>query len=557
MANVTETLDRKACSTVPTSSVSVIEFPGVAEVVDAIRAMEGLIREIRAISYPTTFAGEVALARPEHLAWLQCRFPSVAFDVLPAPKARFGEVELTGMAGTLRKEDPDYRECIEHWCWVYRSAAVPRDRRPRVAVIRDLLGHDNIVCWAIEHCKGPALSSRGHVAPPLIPTSRPHPCPSCDRLLPAWYRLDGRHVLRCTTCSLDTEQPRYIHRLLRLPPFRERARAIYGRFQEGLRTHLGQFNWFREERVREANERSAATASSMNRKAPFFGSFAGELPRHARAALGYARAKGVDLEEAVRITATELRCEETAIMDALCSAGVAKGQDTYAWPPEAKQGHARWPSKQSDFDAAANRFLESDFDDLPPSLVFQEIVDDSFGHTLSVPIAEVWFAEKGNRSVISVVFFHHGKVDLCRTTRLVRVDEPIITVAPHEARNPPTAASKPVPPNPALRRPLLRSPAEHDTLARLREAHPFDHVVPNYRLADVIDVSGLIGFGVDEIAYLRSCILDFVVIDVDGLPIKAVETQKGGHHDSPEWVWKDSVKRRAVLAAGLAFEETF
>jgi hypothetical protein len=52
--------------------------------------------------------------------------------------------------------------------------------------------------------------------------------------------------------------------------------------------------------------------------------------------------------------------------------------------------------------------------------------------------------------------------------------------------------------------------------------------------------------------------LSFCVINnLEGELLKIIELQKGEHHNSPEWIFKDNLKRSACKKCAITIEEKF
>lgn len=57
--------------------------------------------------------------------------------------------------------------------------------------------------------------------------------------------------------------------------------------------------------------------------------------------------------------------------------------------------------------------------------------------------------------------------------------------------------------------------------------------------------------------YIRTCELDMVIYDKQGNLIGVEEVQRGQHHNDPEWIRKDALKREALEQANIPFWESF
>jgi len=51
--------------------------------------------------------------------------------------------------------------------------------------------------------------------------------------------------------------------------------------------------------------------------------------------------------------------------------------------------------------------------------------------------------------------------------------------------------------------------------------------------------------------------IDFAVYSGDGGLLFVEELQRGDHHNLPEWIWKDAVKRKVLQLAGIPLRESF
>jgi hypothetical protein len=61
----------------------------------------------------------------------------------------------------------------------------------------------------------------------------------------------------------------------------------------------------------------------------------------------------------------------------------------------------------------------------------------------------------------------------------------------------------------------------------------------------------------DDWQYVRTCELDLVIYDSEGHLVAVEEVQRGDHHNHPEWIRKDGLKREALALAGIPFRESF
>lgn len=108
---------------------------------------------------------------------------------------------------------------------------------------------------------------------------------------------------------------------------------------------------------------------------------------------------------------------------------------------------------------------------------------------------------------------------------------------------------------------LFNSGAELDACQRLERLYPDCRVIPNRLLRQVIGFTAMetlkAGFTPPEQRYLHACELDFCVYDARGELLHLEEVQRGDHHNDPEWVEKDLLKRRALALIGIELQESF
>lgn len=82
-------------------------------------------------------------------------------------------------------------------------------------------------------------------------------------------------------------------------------------------------------------------------------------------------------------------------------------------------------------------------------------------------------------------------------------------------------------------------------------------VLNNPRLSDYINMDDInFAFEKEKALYASRCFVDFLILK-DDIPFKVYELQKGEHHNEPDWIYKDRIKRIACLAGGLEFEECY
>jgi hypothetical protein len=108
---------------------------------------------------------------------------------------------------------------------------------------------------------------------------------------------------------------------------------------------------------------------------------------------------------------------------------------------------------------------------------------------------------------------------------------------------------------------LFNSGAEVDACQRLERLYPQCRVIPNRLLRQLIgfDVMEALkaDFTAPEQRYLQACELDFCVFDAHGELLHVEEVQRGDHHNEPEWVEKDLLKRKALALIGVQLQESF
>lgn len=65
------------------------------------------------------------------------------------------------------------------------------------------------------------------------------------------------------------------------------------------------------------------------------------------------------------------------------------------------------------------------------------------------------------------------------------------------------------------------------------------------------------GVGKKEFGYAKDAEIDFAEYNEDGHLLFVEELQRGDHHNSPEWIWKDAVKRKVLQLAAIPLRECF
>lgn len=105
---------------------------------------------------------------------------------------------------------------------------------------------------------------------------------------------------------------------------------------------------------------------------------------------------------------------------------------------------------------------------------------------------------------------------------------------------------------------VFRSDTECNAFHRIRGERPGSIVVPNYPMKRVVDLRHLKShFDSEDWIYLQNCEVDLVVCDEAGYVSYVEEVQRGDHHNTPEWIRKDALKRQALQLAGIPFRESF
>ncbi|NFB57099.1 DUF2726 domain-containing protein, partial [Clostridium botulinum] len=83
-------------------------------------------------------------------------------------------------------------------------------------------------------------------------------------------------------------------------------------------------------------------------------------------------------------------------------------------------------------------------------------------------------------------------------------------------------------------------------------------ILPNYKMRQIINLECITQLlSEKEYKYLKGCEVDFAICDKEGYIVKVIELQKGGHHNDPEWIWKDNTKKKACRILGIKFEEDY
>lgn len=105
---------------------------------------------------------------------------------------------------------------------------------------------------------------------------------------------------------------------------------------------------------------------------------------------------------------------------------------------------------------------------------------------------------------------------------------------------------------------IFNSKAEGNVYQILKNQYKDYFIIPNIKFYQVFDATPLERMmDSKEYSYISKSILDYVVYNRDGYPVKVIELQKSEHHNDPEWIWKDNAKRRAVEILRIEYEEIF
>lgn len=104
----------------------------------------------------------------------------------------------------------------------------------------------------------------------------------------------------------------------------------------------------------------------------------------------------------------------------------------------------------------------------------------------------------------------------------------------------------------------FKSEAEKCEYINLKNKYENHIVLPNIKLKNLINLEKIKEmFDEGDYDYLKGCIIDFAICNLEGEVIKLVELQKGIHHNEKEWVKKDRLKARAANIIGLNFIEKY
>ncbi len=114
-------------------------------------------------------------------------------------------------------------------------------------------------------------------------------------------------------------------------------------------------------------------------------------------------------------------------------------------------------------------------------------------------------------------------------------------------------------PQPAVNSPcLFRSATEQRAFDRLCQQNPDYVVVPNRKLHQLTDLNIFKSeFSQKDFKYLLWCEIDFCIYTGNGILLWVEEMQRGPHHDTPKYIYRDALKRKVLNLAKIRLEETF
>lgn len=105
---------------------------------------------------------------------------------------------------------------------------------------------------------------------------------------------------------------------------------------------------------------------------------------------------------------------------------------------------------------------------------------------------------------------------------------------------------------------VFKSEAEKSLYIDLLNRYSKVIIIPNCKADSIINIITIKNLLLEEqYEYLRKCYFDFVILDLEGNPIKVIELQRGSHHNKKEWKEKDLIKQELCNVAGIEFEEIF
>jgi len=106
---------------------------------------------------------------------------------------------------------------------------------------------------------------------------------------------------------------------------------------------------------------------------------------------------------------------------------------------------------------------------------------------------------------------------------------------------------------------IFNSDVEKSEYIDLRNKYTEYIVLPNYKIKDIINLKDLKTLLTDkEFAYLiNDASFNFVICDLEGDPLKVIQTSRHPKHNTEEWIEKDRIKKHVCKIIGLEFEEIF
>ncbi len=106
---------------------------------------------------------------------------------------------------------------------------------------------------------------------------------------------------------------------------------------------------------------------------------------------------------------------------------------------------------------------------------------------------------------------------------------------------------------------IFHSGVEESMYIGLRNRYPRNIILPNYNIKNIIDLDKIRKeLSEDEYEYLsKEASFNFVVCNLEGIPIKVIQVQRGEHHNKKEWIVKDKTKEKVCRITNLEFEEVF
>jgi len=105
---------------------------------------------------------------------------------------------------------------------------------------------------------------------------------------------------------------------------------------------------------------------------------------------------------------------------------------------------------------------------------------------------------------------------------------------------------------------LFRSNTEKNAYARLLQQHTKCLIVPNRLVRQIVDLPMILSqLAPTESKYAWNCEVDFAIYNCDGDILFVEEVQRGDHHNTSEWIKKDTIKRKILKIAGVKVVESF